>query len=48
VSKDFFAGILPTSFGDFTEGFLLGLGVGLNVLGIVLAFVYLAKEAKTK
>ena len=21
VSKDFFAGILPTSFGDFTEGF---------------------------
>ena len=48
VSKDFFTGILPTSFGDFTEGFLLGLGVGLNVLGIVLAFVYLAKEAKTK
>ncbi|NLX41789.1 MAG: hypothetical protein GXY75_07860 [Bacteroidales bacterium] len=48
VSKDFFAGISPTAFGDFTEGFLLGLGVGLNVLGLVLAFVYLAKEAKTQ
>ncbi|MDD3739078.1 MAG: hypothetical protein PHP31_07270 [Lentimicrobiaceae bacterium] len=46
VSKDFFTNILPTAFGDFTQGFLLGCGVGLNVIGIILVFVYLAKAEK--
>ncbi len=46
VSKDFFTNILPTAFGEFTQGFLLGCGVGLNVIGIILIFVYLAKAEK--
>ncbi|MGB4655634.1 MAG: hypothetical protein WBH98_09410 [Bacteroidales bacterium] len=46
VSKDFFTNILPTAFGEFTQGFLLGCGVGLNVIGIILVFVYLAKAEK--
>lgn len=46
VSKDFFSSILKNGFGDFTEGFLLGCGVGLNVIGIILVFVYLGRQAK--
>ncbi len=46
VSKDFFANILKSGFADFTEGFLLGMGVGLNVIGIILVFIYLARELK--
>jgi len=46
VSKDFFASVSQSAFGDFTEGFLLGMGVGLNVIGIILVFIHLAREAK--
>lgn len=46
VSKDLFTNILPSAFGDFTQGFLLGFGVGLNIIGIILVFVYLAREGK--
>lgn len=46
VSKDFFDNVVPSAFGDFTQGFLLGLGVGLNVIGIILVFIYLAREGK--
>ena len=46
VSKDFFANIGSSAFGDFTEGFLLGMGVGLNVIGIILVFIHLDREAK--
>ena len=46
VSKDFFDSVSQRAFGDFTEEFLLGIGVGLNVIGIILVFVHLAREAK--
>ncbi|HPW66692.1 MAG TPA: hypothetical protein PLS84_06360 [Salinivirgaceae bacterium] len=48
VSKDFFDNITSSNFSDFTQGFLVGLGIGLNVIGIILVFVYLAKEEKKK
>lgn len=44
--KDFFDSAASSNFGDFTQGFLLGCGVGLNVIGIILVFVYLAREGK--
>ena len=46
VTKDFATNVLPSSFGDFIQGLLLGLGVGINVVGIILVFMYLAKEEK--
>ncbi|HKM11738.1 MAG TPA: hypothetical protein PL115_00540 [Bacteroidales bacterium] len=46
VSKDLFANIGPNAFGEFAEGFLLGMGVGLNVIGIILVFIYLARATK--
>jgi hypothetical protein len=46
VSKDFFDSVVSSALGDFTQGFLLGLGVGLNLIGIILVFIYLAREGK--
>lgn len=46
VSKDIFESSVPSNFSDFTQGFLLGLGVGLNVIGIILVFIYLARAGK--
>lgn len=46
VSKDFFADITSSFFGDFTEGLLLGLGVGINLIGIILVFVYMARKGE--
>ena len=46
IAKDFLSNVLPSSFSDFTQGFLVGCGVGLNVIGIILVFVYLAKTEK--
>lgn len=46
VSKDFFDNVTSSNFSDFTQGFLVGLGIGLNVIGIILVFIYLAKEEK--
>jgi len=37
---------VSSAFVDFTQGFLLCLGVGLNVIGIILVFIYLAREGK--
>lgn len=48
VSKDFLSEVLSGAFSDFTQGFVLGCGVGLNVIGIILVFVYLAREAKKR
>ena len=48
VSKDFFDNVTSSNFSDFTQGFLVGLGIGLNVIGIILVFVYLAKGEKKK
>ena len=46
VSKDFFDSVVSSNFSDFTQGFLLGSGVGLNVIGIILVFVYVARKEK--
>ncbi len=46
VSKDFFDSVVSSNFSDFTQGFLIGLGIGVNVIGIILVFVYLAREGK--
>lgn len=48
VSKDFFDNVTSSNFSDFTQGFLVGLGIGLNVIGIILVFVYMAKEEKNE
>ncbi len=44
--KDFLDDIVPNNFIDFIQGFLLGFGVGLNIVGIILVFIYMAKERK--
>lgn len=46
LTKDFFAHIMPTVLSDFTQGFLGGFGVSINVIGIILILVYLAKKGK--
>ena len=48
VSKDFFDNVTSNAFSDFSQGFLVGLGIGINVIGIILVFVYLAREGKKK
>jgi len=46
ISKDFFDNVSSSNFSDFTQGFLVGLGIGLNVIGIILVFIHLAREGK--
>ena len=46
LTKEFFAHIVPTALSDFTQGFLGGFGVSINVIGIVLILVYLAIKGK--
>lgn len=46
VTKDFASNVLPSSFGDFIQGLLSGLGLGVNVVGLILVFMFLAKEEK--
>ena len=46
VSKDFFDSVVSSALGDFTQGFLLGLGIELNLIGIILVFIYLAREGR--
>ena len=46
LTKDFFTHIKPTALGDFIQGFLGGFGVSINVIGIILILVYLAKKGK--
>ncbi|HNY63632.1 MAG TPA: hypothetical protein PLH70_06880 [Bacteroidales bacterium] len=46
LTKEFFAHIVPTALSDFTQGFLGGFGVSINVIGIIFILVYLAKKGK--
>ncbi|HHU35046.1 MAG: hypothetical protein ACOX5K_03475 [Bacteroidales bacterium] len=48
LSKDLFSNINPSAFSDFTEGFLMGFGVGLNIIGIILVFVHMARGEKQR
>ena len=46
LSYIFFTGNETSSFGEFTQGLLLGLSVGTNLAGIILSIIYLTKEKK--
>lgn len=42
----FFTGNATSSFGEFSQGLLLGLSIGTNLIGIVLTILYISKENK--
>lgn len=42
----FFAKGDSSNFGDFTNGLLLGLSIGTNLVGIVLSGIYISKNNK--
>lgn len=46
LSYIFFCGNEMTSFSEFTSGFLLGLSIGINLLGIILLALYISKKIK--
>ena len=48
LSYIFFTGNETSSFGEFTKGLLLGLSVGINLVGIILSIIYVAKEKNEK
>lgn len=37
-----------STFADFSSGFLLGLSIGCNLVGIILVVTYMAKNNKEK
>lgn len=48
LSYIFFCSNEMTSFSEFTSGFLLGLSIGINLLGIILLALYISKKEKDK
>lgn len=48
LSYIFFCSNEMTSFSEFTSGFLLGLSIGINLLGIILLTLYISKNEKDK
>lgn len=48
LSYIFFCSNEMTSFSEFTSGFLLGLSIGINLLGIILLALYISKKDKDK
>ena len=48
LSYIFFCSNEMTSFSEFTSGFLLGLSIGINLLGIILLALYISKNEKDK
>ena len=48
LSYIFFTGNETSSFGEFTNGLLLGLSVGTNLVGIILSIVYILEEKNQK
>ena len=48
LSYIFFTGNETSSFGEFTNGLLLGLSVGINLIGILLLILYISKEKSKK
>ncbi len=48
LSYIFFTGNETSSFGEFTNGLLLGLSVGTNLVGIILSIVYIVEEKNQK
>ena len=48
LSYIFFTGNETSSFGEFTNGLLLGLSLGTNLVGIILSIVYIVEEKNQK
>ena len=48
LSYIFFTGNETSSFGEFTNGLLLGISVGTNLVGIILSIVYIVEEKNQK
>ena len=48
LSYIFFCSNEMTSFSEFTSGFLLGVSIGINLLGIILLALYISKNEKDK
>ena len=48
LSYIFFTGNETSSFREFTNGLLLGLSVGTNLVGIILSIVYIVEEKNQK
>ncbi len=46
LSYLYFTGNETSSFGEFTQGLILGLSVGTNLIGIILSLIYITKETK--
>ncbi len=42
----YFSGNTTSNFGDFSNGLLLGLSIGCNLVGIVLTVVYMSRNNK--
>ncbi len=43
-----FGGNATSSVGEFTEGLLVGLSIGINIIGIILSAIYISKNNKDK
>lgn len=48
LAYTFFGGNETTPFSEFSSGLLLGLGVGINLIGIILLLIYISKNEKNK
>ena len=46
VAYIFFCKSEASAFGDFSNGFLLGLSIGCNFIGIILTVAYMRKNSK--
>ncbi|HIS17993.1 MAG TPA: hypothetical protein IAC02_05235 [Candidatus Coprovivens excrementavium] len=46
LSYLYFTGNETSSFGEFTQGLILGLSVSTNLIGIILSLIYITKETK--
>ncbi len=46
LSYIYFTGNETSNFGDFTSGFLLGLSISCNLIGIILTVIYMTKNNK--
>lgn len=46
LSYLYFSGKETSSFGEFTQGLILGLSVSTNLIGIILSLIYITKETK--
>ena len=48
LSYIFFSSDKSSSFGDFSNGFLLGLSIGTNLIGIIMVAIYMSKSKNNK